>query len=599
MKNVRKFSKRYNFRQIATLFLACCMFFGTSLRVAQAGPSDIKVKVPKVKVKVPKIKIPKIKVPKVKVPKIKVPKVKGTVLSNVISTAGNNVTLKGKATKPSGHGVDGVGAKGKGAITSVKCGKISNQKSQNLSSKSKGGVNNDTVTNTGEGSAKPCKRKTPKGYYSVDADNEVFLVKAGSDVIVKINPLAATKSGGKDVSNSVKGHSSGKSLVLAAGDAWSRAISFDTIEDGDLSQGSYGTSLIIEDVEITALTHITPDSSITGTLYLDEKNGLGVKNLKLGGSKGISGGGGDQDEAIIFNFNTDDILPASILIGFNDYNPAKDEPVINLSLSTGDDFMFTADHQNWADAITYVGSSSVEIDLGVLLGPLDNAFATSLSVMETAGHIYVDNIEYSKKPIPEPFIPPEPMIIKKPISELPPESMIIRAAPLVQFQIPTIEGCSLLMQAAAMELGIVGKTINVGIGNVLALNPNIQPCQACATLIGAAIILRDEDGSRMAAMNEVFNELAPADAPFTPEMATSIVMAFEGAAEGTQYASVMEYIDAFVQYVAVLDTDLGSPVGNSVAFVIEKYGAGITGSDNGNIGAFVATRLEGLETFGG
>jgi hypothetical protein len=75
-------------------------------------------------------------------------------------------------------------------------------------------------------------------------------------------------------------------------------------------------------------------------------------------------------------------------------------------------------------------------------------------------------------------------------------------------------------------------------------------------------------------------------------MATSIAMAFEGAAEGTLYASAMEYIDAFVQYVAVLDTEMGSPVGDSVAFVMEKHGAGITESDNANIAAFVATRLE-------
>ncbi len=108
-------------------------------------------------------------------------------------------------------------------------------------------------------------------------------------------------------------------------------------------------------------------------------------------------------------------------------------------------------------------------------------------------------------------------------------------------------------------------------------------------------ILRDEDGSRMAAMVQAFNALAPADAPFTPEMATSIAMAFEGADEGTQYASAMEYVDAFVQYVAVLDIELGSPVGDdSVAFVMEKYGAGITASDNANIGAFVATRLEAI-----
>jgi hypothetical protein len=56
----------------------------------------------------------------------------------------------------------------------------------------------------------------------------------------------------------------------------------------------------------------------------------------------------------------------------------------------------------------------------------------------------------------------------------------------------------------------------------------------------------------------------------------------------------MEYIDAFVQYVAVLDTELGSPVGDSVAFVMDKYGAGMTGSENGNIAAFVAARLEAI-----
>jgi hypothetical protein len=172
--------------------------------------------------------------------------------------------------------------------------------------------------------------------------------------------------------------------------------------------------------------------------------------------------------------------------------------------------------------------------------------------------------------------------------------VIAPVAPLAQFEIPRVEGCPELTQAAAMELGVTGETLQVAIGNALALNPNIQPCQACATLIKSASILRDEDGSRMAAMVQTFNALAPADAPFTPEMATSIAMAFEGAEEGTQYASSAEYIDAFVQYVAVLDTELGSPVGDSVAFVMDKYGAGMTGSENGNIAAFVAARLEAI-----
>ena len=175
------------------------------------------------------------------------------------------------------------------------------------------------------------------------------------------------------------------------------------------------------------------------------------------------------------------------------------------------------------------------------------------------------------------------------------EELLAPVAPLAQFEIPRVEGCPELTQAAAMELGITGETLQVAIGNALALNPTIQPCEACATLVNAASILRDEDGSRMAAMVQTFNTLAPADAPFTPEMATSIAMAFEGAAEGTQYASAMEYVDAFVQYVAVLDIELGSPVGDdSVAFVMEKYGTGITASDNANMTAFVITRLEAI-----
>ena len=152
----------------------------------------------------------------------------------------------------------------------------------------------------------------------------------------------------------------------------------------------------------------------------------------------------------------------------------------------------------------------------------------------------------------------------------------------------------MLAQAAAMELGIPEETLQVGLGNALALNPNIQPCQTCASLLNSASILKDVDGSRMAAMLQVFNATAPADAPFTPEMATSIAMAFEDAAEGSQYASAMEFIDAFVQYAAALD-ELGSPVGDSTAFVMDKYGDGL--GENSNMASFVAGRIAAGETF--
>jgi filamentous hemagglutinin family protein len=167
-------------------------------------------------------------------------------------------------------------------------------------------------------------------------------------------------------------------------------------------------------------------------------------------------------------------------------------------------------------------------------------------------------------------------------------------APLPPYFIPRVEGCPELTQAAATELGIPAETLQVGLGDALALNPNLQPCRACASLLNAASILRDVDGSRMAAMLQVFNSMAPADAPYTPEMATSIATAFENAAEGSQYASAMEFVDAFVQYATALDA-MGSPVGDSTAFVMGKYGQGL--SQNGNMATFVAGRIEGGQTF--
>jgi len=162
-----------------------------------------------------------------------------------------------------------------------------------------------------------------------------------------------------------------------------------------------------------------------------------------------------------------------------------------------------------------------------------------------------------------------------------------------------LDGCPVLLAAVSAELGIPEETIEVSMENSYALNTDIQPCESCARLIDAAAILRDEDGSRMAAMNQVFNELAPSDAPLTPEVMASIVTAFAGHInDGTQYATAIEYIDAFVQYIAVLNSDIGSPVGDSVAYVMEKYGSGVTGTDNANLAAFVAARLESGEMFG-
>lgn len=165
--------------------------------------------------------------------------------------------------------------------------------------------------------------------------------------------------------------------------------------------------------------------------------------------------------------------------------------------------------------------------------------------------------------------------------------------PLPVLELPKLAGCPLEMQAAAAELGIPAETLQLTIRNSLATNPNIQPCDACARLVTAAAILSDTDGVRLAAMNAIFNTLAPADAPFTPETSAAIVTAFAQLGEqDRQYALASEYIDAFVSYVAVLNDDLKAPIGDPVAFVLEKHGAALSGQTvNPNAAAYILSRI--------
>ncbi|MCP4257100.1 MAG: hypothetical protein GY774_06190, partial [Planctomycetes bacterium] len=177
-------------------------------------------------------------------------------------------------------------------------------------------------------------------------------------------------------------------------------------------------------------------------------------------------------------------------------------------------------------------------------------------------------------------------------------------APLGVAPIPALDeidfgpgGCPALMAWLANEVG-VAIDVQVFLANAFVSSTDCQPCETAARLKRAATVLGDEDGARMAAMNQVFNELAPANAPFTPAMAASIATAFAGRVnDGTQYASAIEYIDAFVQYIAILNTDMGSPVADSVAYVMQKYGSDVSGSDNANMAAFLAARMESGETF--
>ena len=177
-----------------------------------------------------------------------------------------------------------------------------------------------------------------------------------------------------------------------------------------------------------------------------------------------------------------------------------------------------------------------------------------------------------------------------------PQDEVLPVVPLPALEIPELKGCPVEMDAAASELAMNSDDLQLLIGNSLATNPNLQPCKSCQKLVTASAILNDADGARMAAMNEIFNTLAPIDAPFTPEVSASVATAFANlSTDDPQYAQKMmakEYIDAFVNYVAVVGTELQVPVGDPVAFALEKHGSAMTGSENPNIAAYVMAQIE-------
>lgn len=166
--------------------------------------------------------------------------------------------------------------------------------------------------------------------------------------------------------------------------------------------------------------------------------------------------------------------------------------------------------------------------------------------------------------------------------------------PLAAVYIPEVKGCPVEMDAAASELAMNTDQLQLLIGNSMAYNPNLQPCEACQKLVTSANILSDVDGRRLAAMNEIFNTLAPADAPFTPEIQANITTAFANLSdEDPQYALAQEYVNAFADYVAVIGTELQVPVGDPVTFALEKHGEGITTNENSNVAAYIMAQAAG------
>jgi len=175
----------------------------------------------------------------------------------------------------------------------------------------------------------------------------------------------------------------------------------------------------------------------------------------------------------------------------------------------------------------------------------------------------------------------------------------IDAAPLPQITLIQVEqkefekcGCPALMKWLVDELG-VAEDIQIHIANTFVHSTDIEPCKAAARLNQAAKILADADG--VAALERVINEFVAPGVPISEEQMASIATAFEEhAGDNTYYAAAGQWIDALAEYVGVLTDEIGYSAEESVAIVMDKYGAPVGESGNASMIAYIEARLAAL-----
>ena len=215
---------------------------------------------------------------------------------------------------------------------------------------------------------------------------------------------------------------SGAAACMLAMTGAANAGFVDVILDRDAqnggSNGNLGTIFQPVDVNgdpaplwITARSHVDRDapfdfnaSGETGTIWVDDQ-GFGVKNLGGGGSGGISGLGGHQNEELIFTFGGF-ALSGSLQLGFTGFDLGdglgdRDDPVIFVVLD--DASWITLDEVDFADAFTFdesdSGGSGI-LDFGAIDVLNPSLSVAALVVRETHGHVQVNSIAYSTIPSP-------------------------------------------------------------------------------------------------------------------------------------------------------------------------------------------------------
>jgi len=203
-------------------------------------------------------------------------------------------------------------------------------------------------------------------------------------------------------------------------------------------------------------------------------------------------------------------------------------------------------------------------------------------ISEPAGATVTVTVNPGEQPPP----PPPPPSVTVPF---------ISAAPGLERVEFEISGCPALVKWAAAELGIDERMMQIWTVNALASSRDIQPCDACERLKGVAAILRDDGGTRVAALAQVIGEFAPSTAPPTDEQMASVADAIQRNSKAyNHYATAGEYMDALVAYVGILSNDMNLSPEESVMFAVDNYVAPLAENQSAGLAAYIASRLADL-----
>jgi len=174
------------------------------------------------------------------------------------------------------------------------------------------------------------------------------------------------------------------------------------------------------------------------------------------------------------------------------------------------------------------------------------------------------------------------------------EPSFVPAAPLPPVVDVGISGCPALIEWAADELGIEESKVEIWVTNTLASLRSIQPCDACARLKSAVTVLQDVDGTYVAALTQVIDELATSSAPPSEEQMAAIADAIaNNTEEDNAYALAGEYLDALTEYVSVVG-ELGLSTEQAITVAADKYVAPLIDGSNEGVGAYVTAKLTSL-----